>query len=138
VAGVRSTWDLMTPSRSEGVTQTILPQDPDGRVGNCLQAAVATVLWLPLQDVPHFAAAPDWRVVMNVFLRTRGYEAVWESRDVWNGLAFGMTRRGWRHAVAVVDGEVWDPHPARMGLIRVDTRIEIVPSRMDYRRPMGS
>ena len=40
-------------------TQTILHDPDNGLLGNCMQAAIATVLGLGMEDVPHFAAIGD-------------------------------------------------------------------------------
>lgn len=115
----------------EGVTQTILAGTP-GRQGNCLQAAVATLLGLPLDDVPHFVESPgDWVQDMVTFAREHGYRLEWRTKDepITFGLLFGPTVRSadLHHAVAVINGEVWDPHPSRAGLTATTTYIRFVP-----------
>jgi hypothetical protein len=114
-----------------GVTQTILAGDPSGRPGNCLQAAVATLLNLPLDRVPHFVeSGDDWLTEMIVFAETRGYRTEWRTKDepLTFGLMFGPTVRSadLHHAVAVVDGVMWDPHPSRAGLTEAFTYIAFV------------
>ena len=51
-------------------------QTRDGVGGNCLQAAVASVLELPLDDVPDFVNAPDgmrtWPLALEAWLTERG------------------------------------------------------------------
>lgn len=116
-----------------GVTQTIFAGDPSGRMGNCLQAAVATLLGLPLDDVPHFAeSTADWVEDMVWFARSNGFAIVWRGggEPPQFGLAFGPTVRSAdiKHAVAVVNGEVWDPHPSRAGLTQATTYVAWVPS----------
>lgn len=102
------------------VTQTILMGDPSGVPGNCLQAAVATLVDAPLRCVPHFAEFHEWEPVMRRFAEQYGYAV----RDVQNvphfGLIFGRTVRSdtEAHAVAVLSGQIWDPHPSRAGLTR--------------------
>lgn len=44
----------MTP-----VDQTILHDPQTGAIGNCMQAAIASLLDLPLDAVPHFAALSE-------------------------------------------------------------------------------
>lgn len=111
-----------------GVTQTILAGTP-GRMGNCLQAAVATVLDLPIDAVPHFVELDEsWSEALAAFANRHGYATVWtvgERRVPHLGLAFGPTVRGADivHAVAVVDGRFWDPHPSRAGLTSVTTYV---------------
>lgn len=41
--------------------------------GNCLQAAVASLLDLQLEEVPHFLCYEDWFVRMKQFLSDEGY-----------------------------------------------------------------
>lgn len=119
-----STWASTTPSKSRFVTQSILAGDPSGRPGNCLQAAVATVLGVEPGLIPHFAEYQGNYIdlLVDVFARYE-YQVEFQPRWVTFGLLFGHGPRGNRHAVAVVDNHVWDPHPSRAGLEWVDTRI---------------
>lgn len=103
-------------------TQTILAGDPSGVPGNCLQAAVASLLDLPLDQVPHFAEHADWLERLVAFGETRGYRVRYQPPGTKGvtGLAFGPSARGVKHAVVWVDGEqAWDPHPDRTGLTAV-------------------
>lgn len=115
-----------------GVTQTIFADTP-GRMGNCLQAAVATILGLPLNHVPHFVELDEsWSEALAAFANRHGYATVWtdgERKTPTTGLAFGPTTRNRDivHAVAVIDGQVWDPHPSRAGLTSVTTYVEWKP-----------
>jgi len=116
---------------SEGVTQTILAGTP-GRQGNCLQAAVATILGLPLDDVPHFVELDNWSQALADFAHLNGYATIWtdgDSRLPTLGLAFGPTVRSAdiTHAIAIVGGQFWDPHPSRDGLTAVSTYVAWVP-----------
>lgn len=112
----------------EGVTQTILAGTP-GRQGNCLQAAVATLLGLPLDEVPHFVELDEsWSEALADFAQWHGYATVWTDGHgpaPTLGLAFGPTVRDKDivHAVALVDGRIWDPHPTRAGLTSVSTYV---------------
>ncbi|MFI8535345.1 hypothetical protein ACIGMX_34510 [Streptomyces aquilus] len=101
------------------VSQTILHGDPSGRPGNCLQAAVASLLELPLDEVPHFVEYDDWQERLAEFCTAYGYRPVMRppGTDVAYGMAWGPSERGVRHAVVWADGAmVWDPHPSRAGL----------------------
>lgn len=105
------------------VTQTILHDDPEGRVGNCLQAAVASALNLELDEVPHFAQEELWELSMLEWLKARGFMVLTcpVIRHIPLGVAYGISPRGVMHAVVVQDGAmVFDPHPSRAGLVRVD------------------
>ena len=107
------------------VTQTITVGDGTGRVGNCLQAAVASLLGLALDEVPHFAEHDDWLERMVGFGADRGYRVVYRGAPVAFGLAFGRSPRDVPHAVVVVDGQiVWDPHPSGDGLVSVSNYVE--------------
>ena len=116
------------------LTQTILadPARPDVQ-GNCLQAALASILDLPLVEVPHFVQDdhdhpddPDWHWYsrMLAWLTARGLHL----RDGDGAppgslvLALGKSPRGLGHVVIQRDGEtVHDPHPDRSGLVSVET-----------------
>lgn len=114
------------------VTQTIFHDDPAGRPGNCLQAAVASLLELPLQDVPHFVAlGPDWLDCMVRFCQARGFALHTIPSDQYcaYGMAWGLSERGVRHAVCWVDGRMaHDPHPSRAGLTTVTELIVFEPA----------
>lgn len=107
------------------VSQTITIGDGSGRPGNCLSAAVASLLDLPLDEVPHFLEMDGpWDVEVERFARSHGYRLAERPPDDAApdfGLAYGHTRRGPAlHAVVVHGGEVvWDPHPERSGLTSV-------------------
>lgn len=107
------------------VTQTILLGDPSGRPGNCLQAAVASLLDLPLDAVPHFVESTgDWVEELAAFGRDHGYDVTWHGYDQEPptvGLAVGGTNRSSeKHCVVYRDGGVvWDPHPSHDGLTSI-------------------
>lgn len=104
------------------VDQTIVVGDDSGLPGNCLQAAVASLLDLDLAAVPHFILHADWLERMVAFGAAWGYRVLHRpaSAPVAFGLAVGPSPRGVIHAVVCIDGQlVWDPHPSRDGLISV-------------------
>lgn len=110
------------------VTQTIL-DSPDGPLGNCLQAAVASFLELDLDEVPHFVLHKDWARHLRLFAERRGYDLDCASAiSPRTGVAVGPTVRGTHHAV-VVENEVmvWDPHPSRAGLLHTDFVFTLTP-----------
>ena len=113
------------------VTQTITIGDGSGRPGNCLQAAVASLLDLDLADVPHFIDCPpevDWLERLVAFGAEHGYSVVYRGEPVAFGLAFGRSPRDASHAVVVIDGEVvWDPHPSGDGLVSISNYVEWAP-----------
>lgn len=98
-------------------TQTVV----DKERGNCLQAAVASFLGLPLDDVPHFVLHKDWEARFLRFMREKQKPVrLTTCTDQASGIAVGPTVRGTFHAVVMLDGAmVWDPHPSRTGLLRV-------------------
>lgn len=110
----------MTP-----VTQTILDTDDPARQGNCLQAAIASILDLPLDDVPHFVqqhedGAGDWLDLTCAWLAERGLvlRLTQTPRPGEHYLIFGRTERGTSHVAIYRDGHmVHDPHPSGAGLL---------------------
>ena len=104
--------------------QTILHSDTTR--GNCMQACVASILGLPLRDVPHFAADAD-KTAHYGFLRfmdSHGFDVVRDDfHRSFDGyyLACGPTARGTHHMVVMRDGKLaHDPHPSKAGLHKVD------------------
>lgn len=115
------------------------PDDPH-RMGDCLRAAVASLLDLDPADVPHFvqegyhAGDTDndgtaWYDLLRGFLRSRGYDILWPVADDadeyrrWSALdhciVTGPSPRGpFSHSVVGrLDGTVvHDPHPSRDGI----------------------
>ena len=97
--------------------------------GDCLSACVASILEVPVQEVPGFVDLRDDR------------DGLWQDRlDAWLwpmglvsasappgapppgfSVAHGLSVKGNEHAVVAEDGcVVHDPHPSRTGLARVD------------------
>ena len=98
-----------------------------GTRGNCLQAAVASILDLPLAAVPNFMdadSAHGFWAAYEEFLRARGFEYIElpgnHCPDCFY-LASGSSPRGVKHAVIMRDGKlVHDPHPSRAGIDPID------------------
>lgn len=94
-----------------------------------MQAVLATVLRLPLEEVPHFLEASvgdDWWDQMNVWLMSlAGVALIGLTAGEWNvpavlHLSQGLTVRGSEHVVVSFAGRtIWDPHPSRAGLTEV-------------------
>lgn len=123
-------------------------ENPDWMPGNCLQAAVASLLDLPLDAVPHFVACRDpgesWWRDLRRFMRGRGDDIFYVPVDdpgaaEWLAqlrermrtggvapyvLASGKSPRGdFQHAVVwnLLDGRLaHDPHPSGDGLVSVE------------------
>jgi len=129
----------MTP-----VTQTTFydaTQPPEKQRGNCLTAVVASLLDLPIEDVPNFVqehvdtdGAKHWWESMHAFVASRGYGVYYLRSTLYAESLFPDPDPGEFYAVSGVsprdpaifhvviyrDGEmVHDPHPDRTGLVRV-------------------
>lgn len=129
----------------EGVTpvhQTIFATgDPDSPVGNCLQAAIASLLDLPIDDVPHFVgddAATDgdlhWWTQWRRWCTARGL-TVRDAAEPGPGelyLGGGPSPRDPQrrsHVAIYRDGElIHDPYPGGTGVVEVRVRWTIRPS----------
>jgi hypothetical protein len=122
-------------------TQTIFGNGDAGATpGNCMQAALASLLDLPLDQVPHFALFHDWYKAMKLWIdgqgkRLRVFTDSQEVREYWEYvgvpafplnlapnsqmlIATGQSHNGpWLHVVAWKAGQlVHDTHPNRRGL----------------------
>jgi hypothetical protein len=112
------------------ITQTILHGEVEGRMGNCMQAAIASLLDLPLDEVPHFAQYDNadygwlWYDAFVGWAYQRGLAVEFVDESPGDG----MSPRGVRH-LCVGRGEtvVWDPHPSRDGLVSVEDWITVRP-----------
>lgn len=124
------------------VTQRYLADDPTGVPGDCVSAAVASLLDREPHQVPHFIAASDidsrvWWYALKGWAATNGWTVTrrgllprQENVPLPTfGLACGPSERGVSHAVVAIDGQiVWDPHPSRAGILRVKEVIEFEPT----------
>ena len=133
---------LADPTRNDG-------HDAEGRPGNCYQAAIASVLELPLDEVPHFATFDrDWFKQSAPWFRQRGMirsfyreqalkDLSWPlylapGADFWGdrvshivgALGAGPSPRGPFRHVVVLDPNtgdmIHDPHPSGAGVTEVD------------------
>ncbi len=112
------------------IEQNIIHNPDKGDIGNCLQPCIASILELPIEDVPHFAERrqSDWFDRMNDWLRDRGYWVLhingWSDDFTPYGysIACGTSRRGIRHSCVALDGKlIHDPHPDQTGLAELDS-----------------
>lgn len=129
------------------IDQTILASDPK-RKGNCVAACVATLLGVPLNEVPHFIefgiaygdAEEDkvsnsnaWWAMLLGYLAGKGYwvtelEALADAEQGETLLVAGMSPRGVLHQVLYRDGDLWhDPHPSRDGVLDVREVLAVRP-----------
>jgi hypothetical protein len=122
-------------------TQTIFGNGDAGATpGNCTQAALASLLDLPLDQVPHIVLFHDWYKATKLWLDGRGkklriYTDTENTRAYWEHigvecssldhapsgqmmLACGASHNGpWAHIVVWKGGAlVHDTHPNRKGL----------------------
>lgn len=122
--------------RSRCVQQTTFADPNDRTSGNCTEAAVATLLDIPLEEVGYFypregdeisehgEAFTFWRRFEDFFHRRGIY--IWATPGTFAGdclyLASGPSPRGGeiQHMVVMFGGELWwDPHPSGEGILHV-------------------
>ena len=93
--------------------------------GNCLQACIATMFDLPIEDVPDFGARSDWYDRFTDFMVQRfGVQPIDVSLGAWYGnprglyIASGPSPRGdFDHSVILSGGKLaHDPYPGGTGL----------------------
>lgn len=102
--------------------------------GNCFSACLASVLDLPIEQVPNFYdIAPHengpWWDAVRAWLKPLGWSVIHLTLDPAHLGEFpgvfivgGKTSRHTDHAVVYQDGHlVHDPFPGGVGLVRVDT-----------------
>jgi hypothetical protein len=105
------------------IKQTILHDE--GRIGNCLQAALASIFEESIEDIPEFQREPPgrWRENLQAWLGNMGLELIICDRDPkekGHYIAVGEGPRGCTHCVVYRDGKmVHDPHPSNGGLTRI-------------------
>ena len=101
----------------------------DSKTGNCLQASVASVLELPLDEVPNFMLEADLTTALGTFLAQFGMVSITLTASQvsrWRPSGFhligGRSLRGdFNHSVVGYNGEViHDPHPSGGGLRTID------------------
>lgn len=113
----------------------------EGRIGNCMQAALAGVLGTSLHAVPHFALLGQvhWMPCLMAWLEVehRMHASIQKDDYDEDGLrplglciARGFSPRGIFHA-CVADTEtgelLHDPHPSKAGLVAVDSYFYLFP-----------
>ena len=124
---------------------TVIPVDQtifDNKKGNCFAACVASILEVPLVDVPNFCAlkgdwyspTQDWLVANHGMSLVNLKVENWAGGENWAEIfdylrgcyciLNGKSPRGeWEHSVIVRNGEiVHDPHPSKDGLADYDYR----------------
>lgn len=115
-------------------TQQNTAHDPEnGKNGNCLSAVLASLLHLPVDEVPVFSEEKQWVKDLNVWLRQYGLAFVLMPntdflethgiKGVWHEMA-GITSRfkGIEHSCVAKDGVlVFDPSIYNTGLQDIRT-----------------
>lgn len=109
--------------------QTILHDPANGKHGNCMSAVIASLLHLPIEDVPVFSNPTTWVKDLNAYLANYGlaYILVADPAEwiLWTGVqgcyheVAGPSPRDadTLHACVGVDGKVaFDPHPDNTGV----------------------
>jgi hypothetical protein len=115
-----------------GVDQNTFADSLHG--GNCLQAAVATILREPLDGVPNFYLfGPLWVEALNLYLGIWALSIQRDTDESGLTIAVGQSERGVKHCVVCVDGEmVHDPHPSRAGLTSIDYYLGLAGHDLPY------
>src|SRR6185312_7478604 len=110
-------------------------QTRTGSIGNCMEAAICSLLHLPLYALPDLGGDEVWLENLNWFLYPKNLfylevspddpmaEAAFRMGDTWHIIA-GTSPRGGKHAVVGRNGRmVHDPHPpdgTGHGLVDID------------------
>lgn len=126
--------------------QLYLKGNPEGILGDCWRTCIASILDLPILDVPHFVedaddyicATEDWLKERGIhMLRLRGHFDA-GSYVMYTGLS-PRSEHG-RHAVVGYQGEIHhDPHPDRTGLRGLaDTTYVFIPKDTDWRKHIAA
>lgn len=114
-------------------------QTETGDSGNCFSACLASVLELPIEEVPNFFHGEDkspeaWWRRARAWLETQGFGIVcmtvdsdhhdplhWYHPDAYLIVA-GKSERGRDHAIVCRGGRmIHDPHPSQTGIIRPES-----------------
>lgn len=114
--------------------------------GDCVRASYASLLDLPLEDVPHFDPRYDQRAEERAWLRKRGLDLVVVPvehgpdgklvgtlptipSDLYHLISGGSPRHKVHgHRVVARGGHVvWDPHPERTGVTHIRAYLFVVP-----------
>ena len=100
----------------------VASEDADPRVmGNCMQAAAASMMEVPLDEVPHFAAQGDaWWSSFVEWHAERGYAVEIFTTPVRDRIGYvtGKSPRGdfWHLVIGDHERVLHDPHPSRDGI----------------------
>ena len=112
--------------------QTVLHDPDNGHIGNCLSAVLASLLHVPIEDIPLFVDPDTWTSELNAWLRplglgylvvegAAGYIDDLGIKGMWHDVT-GKTGRSKDvlHSCVARDGAlVFDPHPDASGLTKI-------------------
>lgn len=109
--------------------QTVLHDPDNGKIGNCFSAVLASLLHLPIEEVPLFVDPDTWLQDLNKWLKQFGlaFMVISNLEDVLNGHEIeglwhevsGKSSRSHDifHSCIGYEGKVYfDPHPDSTGL----------------------
>jgi hypothetical protein len=125
----------LPPGEARWLDQTVMNNDEEGLRGNCAQAAIASILAVPLEQVPNFIelteTATEFWDAIEAFLKSHGYLVEYGSesyRPPIVYLASGTSPRGLAHMVVMYGEELLhDPHPSRAGLVEITNTFILTP-----------
>ena len=102
--------------------------------GNCYAACIASILELPIEDVPNFCKSENWFEDSREWVKQHGFDLLMVvANDEWTPpdtfyIAGGEGGRGCKHtAVFRKDKLVHDPYPKGLGLQSIEDYIFFVP-----------
>lgn len=114
------------------IDQTKL-HDPPAVNGNCLNAALASILEIDIEEVPHFEDMTrlKWYPSLRRWLESLGFHLLrWDQKVYLPGffIANGPSPRGFEHSVVYHKTKmVHDPHPSRDGLEKITSVWALLP-----------
>ena len=113
------------------VDQTKLHDPPV--MGNCMNAALASILEIKIEDIPcfedmdkyeWFPALSEWLEKLGFYLIRFNYTIFFRGYFIVNGIS----PRGTLHSVVYKDDQmVHDPHPSRGGILKIRSIWVLVP-----------
>lgn len=115
------------------IDQTKLHNPENGINGNCMAASFASILELPLSEVPKFEdmGKKKWFRNLKDWLEKIGFTLLEWKEETWLPgyyLASGKSERGFDHTVVYKDGKLMhDPHPSRTGIKKVNEIWALLP-----------
>jgi len=106
---------------------------PGKQNGNCMNAALASLLEIDIEDIPHFEdmEKDKWYFALLDWLTSIGFHLIRWDCEVYLPsyfIANGPSPRGVEHSVIYRDTEmIHDPHPSRSGLEKITSVWALLP-----------